>query len=283
MNYQLKMKATKFTALLLMCAALPLAAAAGSPSTPATLATCRPQWSVGDWWTVDSQRYDRGENRPGATPAWLEKETWKFSVDATNVVDGEACYEVSIKPEGQNRCPYWFVCSFRMRDLLVMRRELHQPGLAKSGRAASAPVVESNFSKDDETPFVPDDFPNLPLTVPHFAGAATNAYRAASPAPRTGTTRKSPRSVSASTTQAFRPGEKMTFTALPGAKSMSSASAVKSGVIVLSTSADKFERQSWDNAHPWPIYAEKWEFNELIRKSWLTDFGHSATQPGGAK
>ncbi len=287
------MKARKLIALMLCCEALPLLATTGSPTASSALAGCRPSWTIGDWWTVDSQRYDHGENRAGGTPAWLDKETWKFSVDATNTVDGEACYQVSVKPGDQNRCPYWFVYSFRMSDLLVMRQELHQPNSGKSGRVATAAVVESNYSKDEEMPFAPSDFPNLPVTVPQFAGAATNFYRASNFSFRnhpsaTGTPRCS-RSFTDSMTQAFHSGENMSPSLPAGAKSFAissnSGAGSKSGLVTISPSADKFERQNWDNAHPWHLYAEKWEFGELVRKSWLSDYGHApvGTQNGGAK
>jgi hypothetical protein len=273
-------------------AALPLLAMAGSPSTPMTLSNCRPKWAVGDWWIVESQRYDRGENRAGATPGWLEKENWRFSVDRTNSIEGEPCYEVSVKPQGQNLCPYSFVYSFRISDLLVMRRELRQPSLGKTGRGSSAPIVESNYSKDEEMPFLQPDFPNLPLAGPHFAGGATNSYRATAfsqrnPQPNAGATPKCSRLFTGSLNQSFQPGAKLAFESSPGAKSFAPQSNSKSGVVVLAPSTDKFERQSWDSARPWSVYSEKWEFGELVRKSWLTDYGHtdSATtaQPGGAK
>lgn len=277
-------------------AALPLITMAGPLPSATTLSACRPTWSVGDWWTVDSQTYDRGENRGGATPGWLEPESWRFSVDGTNSVDGEACYQVSVKPQGQNRCPYWFDFSFRMSDLLVMRQELHQPAFGKTARAASAPVVESNYSKDEPTPFAPSDFPNLPVTVPHFAGGMTNAYRASTFSrgnglPRAGGAPKCSRSSTASMTQAFHAGAKMSFAPPAGAKSFAapagSGIASKSGVITVAPSADKFERQNWDHMRPWHIYAEKWEFGDLVRKSWLSDYGHTdpvaTPTQGGAK
>ena len=140
---------------LMACAmAVPFAAMAGPPNA-ATLSAIQPTWTIGDWWTVESQRYDHGENRAGVTPGWLDKETWKFSVDATNSADGVPCYEVSVKPEGNNRCPYWFIYSFRKSDLLVMRRELHQPSSGKTGRPASAPVVVSKLRRGRPDAFYP--------------------------------------------------------------------------------------------------------------------------------
>ena len=269
-------------------AALPFAAMAGSPSGARTISAVQPAWTIGDWWTVESQRFDHGENRAGAAPGWLEKETWRFSVDATNPVDGVPCYEVSVKPEGKNQCPYWFVYSFRKSDLLVMRRELHQPPAGKTGRAASAPVVVSSYAADDQAPFVPDDFPNLPITTPHFAGDATNSYTA--PAlpkngqPRAGLAPTCSRSTAGSLTQTFHPGEYMDFVPAAGMN----LPATSSGVITLAASGDKFERQSWDRNHPWHLYSEKWDSGELVRKSWLLDSGHAGSSPtapqsGGAR
>jgi len=118
----------------------------------------------------------RGDKMPGAALGWLDKETWLFSVAATNSIAGEACYEVSIQPKERNRCPYWFSCWFRMSDLLVMRRDLHQPAATRTGRRFSAPVVQADYSKDEEMPFMPSDFPGLPLSIPHFSGGLTNVY-----------------------------------------------------------------------------------------------------------
>ncbi len=237
------MKVKRFIWGLACISALPMVAAAGA--FPATISACKPAWAVGDWWTVDSQRFDRGENLPGATPHWLDRETWRFSVDATNSIDGQPCYEVSVTPGTNNLCPYWFVYSFRMSDLLVLQRELHQPMLEKTGRGTSAPVIISSYSKDDQTPLVPSDFPNLPMTVPHFAGGQTNSYRSTGP-----------RTFSGSLTQTFQQDGKAT------------------GVIVITPSAERYYRQNWDGQHPWHTYAEKWEFGDLVHKSWLTDSGH---------
>jgi len=291
------MKERKLIGLLVCGAALPWFAMAELPQATAPLSACRPTWTVGDWWTVDSQRYDRGELRPGAKPGWLETETWRFSVEATSQIDGQTCYDVSVRPQGHNHCPYWFVFSFRMSDLLVMRRQLHQTALGKTGAAPSSLIVESSYSKDQESPFVPSDFPNLPLTMPQFAGGTTNSYRPSAFSNQNGQpgaqlAPKASRSSALSMTQEFHPGMKLGVESPSSAKSPASTAASgsdsKSGVVVLASAADKFERQSWDNMHLWHIYAEKWEFGQLVRKSWLSNQGHSepgtvGTLSGGAK
>jgi hypothetical protein len=250
----------------------------------------RPTWRVGDWWIVESQVYDRGDKLPGATPGWLEKETWLFSVASTNALDGTACYEVAIQPRAGNRCPYWFTCWFRMSDLLVLRRELHQPEVTRTGRPFSARVVQANYSTDEAMPFMPSDFPSLPLTVPHFAGGLTNVYRAkvsaAGPAPALqGAPQLSARSATATVTQTFQPDETMEPEEGMGsnrARAANSPSApARFGVFVLAQSEKKYERQSWNSNFPWQVYGEKWESGLLVRRSRLLDCGSAADSPAG--
>jgi len=265
-----------------------LLAIAGSPVLADTASSVRPTWTVGDWWVVESQVYDRGDRKPGAAPGWLEKEAWLFTVEATNAIDGKSCYQVSIKPKQPNRCPYWFTCWFRMSDLLVLRRELHQPDTTRTGRPFSGPVVQANYSSDEESPFMPADFPNLPLTVPHFAGEATNVYAArTSPAPSgaapSGAARNSSRSLARVVTQTFRPNERLEHdTTLTSAVAMPAnpiGGKGQFGVLVLAQSADKYERQTWHSALPWQVYAENWECGQMIRRSWLAGSGHATGAP----
>ena len=272
------------------------AVAASSPST-GTVPSLRPAWAVGDWWVVTSQVYDHGDKKPGAVPGWLDKEPWHFSVVATNAIDGEACYEVSIKPGDGNRCPYWFSCWFRMADLLVMCRELHQPKATRTGRPFSALVVQADYSKNDESPFIPSDFPNLPMTTPHFAGRLTNSY-AAKAAPvgpgsvAQGTSRKSARSFTGFASQSFHPHETMPYESAlrAGAASAlnSKGASSTSGLFVVAQSSDGYERQNWHSELPWHVYAEKCEHGVAVRRSWLADHGHAAGAPvdlvqGGGK
>ena len=288
------MKPGRWLIPLLSCLWMTFSASAGSAPLADAVPNVRPTWTVGDWWTVESQVYDRGDKMPGATPGWLNKETWQFSVVSTNSIDGEACYQVSIQPKDQNRCPYWFSCWFRMSDLLVLRRELHQPAATRTGRQFSAPVVQANYSKDEEAPFMPFDFPSLPLTIPHFAGGMTNVYRTKvsftrrAPAPRGGP-QKPARSLAASVTQTFHPNETIGHEQVFGSRSPNPPGAqVRFGVFVLAQLADKFERQNWNSNLPWHAYGEKWEGGLLVRRSWLVDCGHtigSAVEPsaGGGR
>jgi hypothetical protein len=283
--------------LLLLCAMAACSTVAASPLSTETVSGLRPKWAVGDWWVVESQVYDHGDKEPGATPGWLDKEAWLFSVIATNAIDGEPCYEVSIKPGDGNRCPYWFSCWFRVSDLLVMRRGLHQPLATRTGRPFAGPVAQVDYSKDEASPFMPTDFPSLPLTTPHFAGGQTNRY-AASPTSVSSFSgaqphqRKSPRSLSGSLTQAFHPNESMghedSFQPGAGIPPSSSGAKSKSGVIILTQSAGKGERQSWRDDLPWHVYGERYERGVVVRKSWLAGHGHGDGGPanpvkGGAK
>jgi hypothetical protein len=265
---------------------------AGSPALADAVPSVRPTWAIGDWWVVRSQVYDRGDKKAGAVPGWLAEETWLFSVLSTNSIDGEACYQVSIQPKDQNPCPYRFSCWFRMSDLLVLRRELLQPEATRTGRPFSTPVVQVNYSRDEEGPFVASDFPSLPLTMPHFAGGMTNVYRAkAYPAPREAAPRAA-RSAAGSVTQAFHPNETMANESPVGSTGLMTAPAAgtpgKSGVFVLSQSAERFERQSWNSSLPWHLYGERWEGGLLVRRSCLADHGHATGSPveapaGGGK
>jgi hypothetical protein len=279
---------------LLYCVWLTFSTSAGAAPLADAVPGVRPTWTIGDWWIVESQVYDRGDKLPGAVPGWLDKETWLFSVASTDSIDGEPCYQVWIQPTDQNRCPYWFSCWFRMSDLLVMRRELHQPEATLSGRQFSAPVAQANYSKDEETPFVPLDFPSLPLTMPHFAGGMTNVYKAkvsstaSAPAPQ-GAPQKLARSLAALVTQTFHPNETLEHEQAfrPGSPTPPGAES-RLGVFILAHAAEKYERQSWNSNLPWHVYGEKWEGGQLVRKSWLADWGHktgSPTEPpaGGVK
>jgi hypothetical protein len=284
------MKQGRRLILSLSCAWVAFSANASFASPANAVAGVRPTWSVGDWWVVESQVYDHGDKLPGATPGWLEKEAWVFSVASTNAIDGEVCYQVSIQPKDGNRCPYWFICWFRTSDLLVMRRELRQPAATRSGRRFPMPVAQANYSKDEETPFMPSDFPNLPLAVPHFAGEMTNQYQASAfaggpaPAPQ-GAARKAARSVTAKVTQAFHPDETMAPEQGPGSNVAKAANPpgapAKVGVFVLAQSETKYERQHWNSNVPWHLYGEKWEDGLLVRKSRLLECGHAADNPFG--
>jgi hypothetical protein len=215
---------------------------------------------------------------------------------ATNLVEGEPCYQLTVNSEGQNPCPYGFSYWLRVGDLLVMRRDLHQPAASKTGRPLSAPVIQANYSKDEATPFVPPDFPSLPMTVPHFSGGLTNVYAAgrgktrAAPSLQGGAP-KSPRSFAAALTQAVLAnehleGEAAVASSLAAPSNAPSAPA-KCGVFVLAHATDRYERQSWRSDRPWQTYGEKWEDGVMVRKSWLSAYGHSSAgagpQAGGEK
>jgi hypothetical protein len=287
-----------------LSSALPLLGllAAGSTLTaptlaPDTVASLRPTWTIGDWWVVESQVYDRGEKRADAVPGWVDKEAWLFRAMATNAIAGESCYELSIRPGAGNRCPYWFSCWFRVSDLLVMRRQLHQPTATRTGRPFSVSAVQTDYAIDYESPFVPSDFPNLPLTMPHFAGGQTNHYvpkpapiRGVSPLPAA--SRKSPRSLGGSVTQTFHPNQGMEQerAKLPDASTLPKfpETGGRFGVIVLDLSGDKYERQSWHRDLPWHVYGEKCEHGVTVRRSWLAALGHATSgpaspAPGGAQ
>jgi len=268
----------KLLCSLALCGmALPLVGSPLGAAASARVSDCRPRWEIGDWWTVESQRYDRGENLPGASPGWLEKESWKFSVEGTNAVGGEFCYRVSVRGQGGNQCPYWFVYWFRMSDLVVLRRQLYQPAGGKSLQAATAPMVEVNYAPEEAMPFVPPDFPNLPMTTPRFGDSVTNEYSGASER----ALGKAARTFAPKLTQDFHPGEKLSFAGPAGTKRVGPGT--RGGVVVIGRGENKFERQSWDGEHPWHVYAEEWEFGDPVRRSWLADYGHTTPGAGGSK
>ena len=277
------MRARHWPVLSLLSALAAVSTMAGSAALTDAASSVRPTWAVGDWWVVASQIYDRGDKRAGAVPGWLAEERWLFSIVSTNSINGTACYQVSIQPKDGNLCPYQFSCWFRMSDLLVLRRDLIQPAATRTGRPFSVPVVQVNYPQDEEGPFLPPDFPSLPLTTPHFAGGLTNVYRATGYVASRGAARTSARSAAGSVTQAFHPAETMTNERAAGGRGLSSAEAAgaegKFGVFVLAQSADKFERQHWNSRVPWHVYAEKWERDVVVRRSWLADCGHADGKP----
>jgi hypothetical protein len=287
-----RLRPARQLALLLYCFSLPwLALASSSPSTDSVAGLC-PVWHVGDWWTVESQIFDQGEKRAGAGPGWLAKEAWDFFVVATNSIAGEPCYQVSVKPKEPNRCPYSFCYWFRSSDLLVMRRELHQPIASRTGRPASVPVVQVDYSNDEQMPFVPADFPSLPLTVPLFAGDMTKTYGAGLAPGKQSSPPRAARSFAASVTQTFHPNAKLAPEDAVASNRLRTAAPARgqtpSGVFVLAHSKETYERQSWSGDLPWHSYAEKWEQGSLVRKSWLSDRGRvtassDAPQPGGGR
>jgi hypothetical protein len=274
----------RFWRILLLCEVFfAVAARGGSSFTADAISGVRPTWAVGDWWIVGSQIYDRGDKRAGAVPGWLAEETWEFSVLATNSVNGEVCYQVTIEPKDPNACPYRFCCWFRMSDLLVMRRELYQPAATRTGRPFSVPVVQVNYSQDEAGPLMTSDFPSLPLTTPHFVGGATNIYRARAYAARPGAAPESARSAAGLVTQVFHPGATIANGKVSGSTPLMAVQAAgkqgKCGVFVLAQSADRYERQHWSAGLPWHLYGEKREDGLFVRKSWLMDCGHRGEKP----
>jgi hypothetical protein len=259
--------------LLLLCLAWPALAALVAPGPGSGL---QPAWRAGDWWAVSSRLYDHGERRPGALAGWLPVETWIFSVVSTNALEGEACYQLAVKPGAQNRCPYRFGFWLRQSDLVVLRRELYQPAIRKGGRAGAPAVVRTDYPKDEAMPFVPADFPGLPFTVPHFGAGLTNQY--AGKAARG--LRQGSRCPAGPVSQVLAPDEPLPPQA-PAVRAGATGGKGRGGCFTLASSPETFERQNWSAGLPWHAYAEKTEHGEVVRQSWLSDRGDAASAPAG--
>jgi len=243
-----------------------------------------PSWTIGDWWTVDSQLYNRGGKVAGDTPHWLPKVTWLFSVVSTNSIEDQPCYQVMVRTKDSNSCPYWFYYWLRMSDFLVMCRELHQPTFIGTGHRVMPPIVKQDYSKDSIMPFVPYDFPSLPMCVPIFAGGTNNVYRIqprSSEVPQKSqrTVKWPTRTYSATVIQTFSPGEKLQDKSMALSSTIAAvyaAGAVRNtGLYTLTYATNKYERQAWSVGLPWHVYTERSENGETIKKCWLLDYGHA--------
>ena len=84
-------------------------------------------------------------------------------------IAGQPYFVVSIRPDYGNRCPYWFRYWFRVSDRFVGRSELHHTEHAASKPSAIGPsVVRQDFADMPPGPFLTDEFPSLPLSMPLF-------------------------------------------------------------------------------------------------------------------
>lgn len=238
-----------------------------------------PDWSVGDWWVVKSQRYDSGGIIHRDTqPRWLPPQAWRFEVEKQDTLAGQTYFVAAIRPVEDNACPYWFRCWFRLSDRYIARYELHQ--ITNSGtitRKIASSVVRKNFDPAKVTPFLTTTFPTLPLAVPVFTSASesmetlTNDQSIRSAAPTyAGPEFDIQQEVQNFAVQSLSEKAHPDFLGLIG--NMPQEGNV---YITIRTTTAMEEKQYWNVKFPWCIYGESFENAELTRRYWLIAVGRN--------
>lgn len=223
-----------------------------------------PQWSVGDWWIVESQVYDVGKVVAGSQPGWRPKRAWRFQVEKIDSIGDQPYFVVSVKPINENSSPYSFRFWFRVSDRYVGRQELIHPNPTVSKpRVIGPPVVTTDFSATDAAPFLLTDFPTLPMTVPLFnVEKKSVSFTAGGRAFET-----------------FQELEKVDW--LPVSekadanllKKMGAGSMDQAMLVKINTTSGIGERQYWKNGMPWCIYGERFDKTYTSKRYWLVDMG----------
>jgi hypothetical protein len=223
-----------------------------------------PQWSVGDWWIVESQVYDMGKVVKGSQPGWRPKQLWRFHVEKIDSIGDQPYFVVSVKPDNNNTSPYSHRFWFRVSDRYVGRQELIHPNLtASKPKVIGPPVVTKDFSSIDTAPFLSTQFPTLPMTVPLFNGEGKSIpYKAGGRAFHISQELEKVDGLSVSEKADANLIKKM------GAGSLDQAMLVK-----ISTKSGMGERQYWKNGLPWCVYGERTDKTYTSRRYWLVDMG----------
>jgi hypothetical protein len=233
---------------------------AGSQAIPSL---SPPAWSVGDWWTVQCQVYDLGKIVKGSQPGWRPSQAWRFQVDKIEPLADQDYYVVSITPLQDNSCPYSFRYWFRVSDRFIGRQELINPTpIPSKPKKIGPPTVTRDFFNGPAAPFLTDEFPTLPVSMPLF-----------------NVTRES---------MAFAPGsgeqrsQKIEEVSLPAlmqkanpellAKSEKSLSQ-RNLRITLDKASNVSESQYWNTGLPFPVYGERFDQTYTSRRYWLVEVG----------
>src|SRR4030042_4440324 len=138
-----------------------------------------PNWSVGDWWTVDCEVYDTARVVTGGKPGWRSKQGWMFTVENLEAFDNENHFVILVKPTGANECPYSFRYWFRESDRYVSRLDLIHPDGSR-GREFNAGVITKTYGGATTAPYSTFEFPTLPMAVPIFGANANSLSGGAS-------------------------------------------------------------------------------------------------------
>ena len=223
-----------------------------------------PQWSVGDWWIVESQVYDAGKVVAGSQPGWRPKQAWRFQVEKIDSIGDQPYFVVSVKPINENSSPYSFRFWFRVSDLYVGRQELIHPNpTASKPKVIGPPVVTKDFSATDAAPFLLTGFPTLPMTVPLFnMEEKPFSYKAGG--------RVFQLSQELEKVDGLTISEKVDAKLL---KKMGADSLNQAMLIKINTKSGIGERQYWKDGMPWCIYGERLDKTYTSRRYWLVDMG----------
>jgi len=224
-----------------------------------------PKWSVGDYWKVECEVYDSGKIVKGpVNPGWRAKQTWLFQVEGMENIQDQPYFVVSIKPQGDNKCPYWFRYWFRETDRHIGRQELHhQSATGGKSRSIGPPVVRKDFPPDAPSPFFADNFPSLPLTTPLF-----NTDQSLTPfSPRKGISAIY-QEVDGTPALNFMSGAEA-----PLLKKDAPAAPPGNRLVKIIATANKVEQQVWNPGHPWCVYGERAHQGKPSRRYWLVESG----------
>jgi hypothetical protein len=238
---------------------------AGTAAAQQTPPLTAPYWSEGDWWVVDCQLYHTGKVTAGpAKPGWTARQAWKFRVESVESIADQPHYMVSIRPHLGNACPYWFRFWFRMSDRSVSRGELHHPEPSDSKPLnIGPPVVVTDYSNSEPSPFLSSDFPALPMTVPLFGASPRSQVFA------------SVHGHAEIVQQVEEAGRSAVIqNADPQLRSYLEASSKENSILVrISSDTSGVEKQYWHADLPWCTYGERIGPQQMQRRYWLVDMG----------
>lgn len=246
-------------AVLIGVTAAPLAAADAPLLEP-------PSWSVGDWWKVDCQVNDASPMMPGLKPGWRPKQSWLFSVEKEEELNGQPHFVVTVKPIEDNSCPYSFRYFLRNPDLYVSRFDLIHPDSSR-GRQFKEKTVTKTFTGAPAAPYAAPSFPTLPMVVPIFGTLNTESAGASAGHPAAfGTTSQTVEKISPAAI--MNKAEAALVDSVGEYRLEGEATLVR---ITRGTAAT--DSQYWSAKLPWCVYGEQQEGQDLTRRYWLTETG----------
>lgn len=224
-----------------------------------------PHWSEGDWWVIDCQLYHTGKIVSGpAKPGWTARQSWKFRVESVESIADQPHYVVSVRPQPDNACPYWFRYWFRASDRCVSRMELHHPEPSeKKTRTIGPPVVVTNYSDSERSPFLSSDFPALPMTVPLFDVDPRSKVFASTPG-HSEIVQQVEEAGRSAVVQNADPLLRPFLDTIPKENPR---------LVKISSADGGEEKQYWHVGLPWCAYGERIGPQQMQRRYWLVDMG----------
>ncbi|MCI5223834.1 MAG: hypothetical protein D3924_14470 [Candidatus Electrothrix sp. AR4] len=226
-----------------------------------------PKWSIGTWWIIESQTYNSGGIKAGEENiGWEEKQAWRFEVSDTEGIDAATYYVVLIRPIHANPCPYVFRFWYRTTDLFVGRYEVLYPETADGIVSEATRAVRKDFIGTAPTPFVLQNFPNLPANIsPLFLSSSSFS-----------------RTLPENPNQPETPGRPVqhietvpadiTFISDPRISSRLRNEEPTRRVRI--QHGARSEQQYWNPQLPWSSYSESDGGSSLKRRTWLVDYGN---------